>query len=641
MNRTTAFTLLILTSLLLGTVTIQQVHSASPQTFFVKPDGSITPSSAPIQRSGETLTLTGNINNPIVIEQDNIIFNGDGYTVQGSGNRVAFNLTCSNVTVQNVNIISWQAGVLGVFDNNTVKDCSITHCESALKIYAQHYVILGNNLEQNSEAIRIGQGGLHLIAGNNIVNDGAGLSLYDSGNLVVDNNFVNCSFEAIYLDVSGWSQTVYHNNFVNNKKDFVDYSNGLAKPVAAALTPWDNGSNGNYWSVYPGVDLNGDGNGDAPYQMPSTGLVDRYPLMAPLNVNLAIAEIFPATAPTATSQSNSTDNDKTAAMSFLKNVIQLDVSKYTMDLGYGVLRESDTGLATDYLGYGLSYGEFGSSTANAGFTVSNNTVTDFSFQQTGGSLFSKFTISKSFDTALKIMQNYQTWTNDPDVTEMISLLKTAGSERDITEQSGNIDLKIVVATTSTTFSWSYNYNGAEYSGINLELSNFIGLSSVNFTDNRSLHKIGNTRIDISQQQATIAAENFVNNLDYKVNFGNGTILTVKNLHFNDANTQANLSTTTRDPATLYPYWRIQVPLDHTYPGETYAVTVNVWADTGIVFNAQRAVVQTSSTTPQYTINPEELTTMLLALGIVALVVLVSVVSVLIYLIRSDRKKKSP
>ena len=84
-----------------------------------------------------------------------------------------------------------------------------------------------------------------------------------------------------------------------------------------------------------------------------------------------------------------------------------------------------------------------------------------------------------------------------------------------------------------------------------------------------------------------------------------------------------------------------MPLDHTYPGETYAVTVNVWADTGIVFNAQRAVVQTSSTTPQYTINPEELTTMLLALGIVALVVLVSVVSVLIYLIRSDRKKKSP
>jgi hypothetical protein len=132
MNRTTAFTLLALASLLLGAIIVQQGNSASPQTIFVNPDGSINPFSAPIQRSGETLTLTRNISNPIVIEQDNIVFDGAGYTLQGSGKGVAFNLTCSNVTIQNVKLVNWQAGILGVFDNNTIKDSWIAHCESAL-----------------------------------------------------------------------------------------------------------------------------------------------------------------------------------------------------------------------------------------------------------------------------------------------------------------------------------------------------------------------------------------------------------------------------------------------------------------------------------------------------------------------------
>jgi parallel beta-helix repeat protein len=640
MNRTTAFTLLALASLLLGAIIVQQGNSASPQTIFVNPDGSINPFSAPIQRSGETLTLTRNISNPIVIEQDNIVFDGAGYTLQGSGKGVAFNLTCSNVTIQNVKLVNWQAGILGVFDNNTIKDSWIAHCESAFKIYAQHYVILGNDIEQNNEGIRIGQGGLHLIANNTIANNGDALSLYDSGNVIVDNNFVNCSFEAIYLDSSGWSQTVYHNNFVNNQKDLVDYSNGLGKPVVASLSPWDSGSSGNYWSSYPGSDLNGDDVGDAPYLIPSTGLVDRYPLMSTLNVNQASYEILPATAPKVAPHSNSTDNDQAIALSFLKNVIQLDLNKYTIDLGYGTLRTSNPGLPTDYLGYGLWHWDIGLTTANASFTISNNTVTAFSLQPTGGPLFSKFKISNSFDTAQKIMQNYQNWTNDPEVTKMISLLNLAGSEKNITTQSGNIDLKIVVAPLSTTFSWSYIYNGVEYSSVNLTMSNF-GFSAVTFMDNLGLYNIGNTDIDISQQQATTTAENFAQNYGYAVNFGNGTIITIKDLNINQTNIQANLSTTTRDSDTLYPYWKVQVPLDHTYPGETYAVTVDVWADTGVVFSAQRQIVPVASSTPQYSLSPAELIQTFEIILATGTLVLAAIVVVLVLVLRSDRKKKSP
>ena len=222
MNRTTTFTLLLLISLLIGAITVQQAHSAPSQTIFIKPNGTIDPSSAPIQRNGETLTLTSNINSPIIIEQNNITFDGAGYTLQGSGSGVAVNLTCSNVTVQNVHLANWQAGILGVFNNNTIKDSSVNQCESGFKIYAQYYVILANEIDHNNEAIRIGRGGLNLIARNKITNNPVGLALYDSGNVIVGNDIVNCSFEAISLDVSGWSQTVYNNNFVNNIKDVVE-----------------------------------------------------------------------------------------------------------------------------------------------------------------------------------------------------------------------------------------------------------------------------------------------------------------------------------------------------------------------------------------------------------------------------------
>ena len=649
MNRTIVLTVLVLASLLLGLVTIQPVNSLSPQTIVIKPDGSISPSSTPIHKEGNIFSLTGNTNSPVFIEESNIVFDGGGHTIQGSGGLVALNLTCTNVTVQNLKIINWQAGVLGVFNNNTIKNSDVEQCLSAFKIYAQYYVILHNDIESNDEGIRIGQGGLNLIAGNNITNNPVGLNLLDSENLIVQNNISDCSISAIDLDVTAWNQNIYHNNFVNNQREVIDYTySNIAKPTHASVLAWDNGSNGNYWSDYLGSDLNGDGLGDSSFliptylssqynQMAPYSYEDRYPLSVPFNINTAT----PTTAPKPTQQPSSSSDDQTKAMSFLKNVIQLDLSKYTVTLTYGTVRTPNAGFSADYLDYGLIHWNLGETTANASFTISNNALTACSLEPTGGPLISTYKISNNYETALKIMQNYQAWTNDNGVNKMITLLNQAGSERNTTEIMNNISLKISVTPMYTSFNWSYTYNGADYSSINLQLSNYIGFPAVKFADNRALYNIGNTNIEVSKQQAINIAQNFVRGYSYPVNFGNGTITTIKDLSIIETNTSANLATTSRDPTTLYPYWSVQVPLGHIYPGQTYAITVSVWADTGTVFNAQREATPTSFPTSQLPFNPLALIPILEIFIIAAVAILATIVAVLIYVIKKDQPKKTP
>jgi hypothetical protein len=52
-------------------------------TIYIKADGSIEPSTAPIQRFGDTFIFTDNIYDSIVVEKNNIIILGSGFKVQG------------------------------------------------------------------------------------------------------------------------------------------------------------------------------------------------------------------------------------------------------------------------------------------------------------------------------------------------------------------------------------------------------------------------------------------------------------------------------------------------------------------------------------------------------------------------------
>jgi hypothetical protein len=99
------------------------------------------------------------------------------------------------------------------------------------------------------------------------------LMLQQCNDMTLHGNTLRDSVIASYFIACGGC-LVYNNNFMNNGQNVYI----LESPAVV----WDCGpvSGGNYWSDYNGVDSDGDGFGDTPYEV-APDYVDRYPLMLP------------------------------------------------------------------------------------------------------------------------------------------------------------------------------------------------------------------------------------------------------------------------------------------------------------------------------------------------------------------------
>jgi parallel beta-helix repeat protein len=610
-----------------------------PDTIYIQSDGTISPESAPISQAGSIYTLTSDIASQVVVGCNNIVFDGAGHNIRGDDWGVALELSGINVVVQNVHLANWQAGIHGVYNNNTIKDCQITDCDYGFKIYAQYYIIEENQIENNNEVIRIGIGGLHFIAGNNFVNNKVGFSLYDSDNVIVQNNIINCSEAAFVLDNTGWAQTVYRNNFVGNAKSVTDYtySNSIERPVQSEVAPWDNGVSGNYWSDYTGADRNGDGIGDSAEQISTYyrgevlsfySFTDRYPLMSQYNINTAFPSLPEAFIPKLTIP---VPDNQEKALSFLKEVVGLDLTKYVPNLSYNNF-DIDESTVTQNVQYQLKDGSKNYALATLRFT--NTSLTYFNL----GLSYSSWPSQDTYEAAKTFMQTYQAWTSDSDINTMVNQLKAAEPNQNLSTFTGNMAFKIRTESMQTSYQWNYKYYGAEYTGITLTIQNSTDIyNPIYFTDNRATSKIGNTKLEVSRSEAIAIAEQYVkNNFTYPLDRGNGTVLFVNDL--NVANTTAALSTASRYDSTLYPCWDLRVVLDQTYDGNVVAVNLRLWADNGAVFSAR-----TESAYNGADIIPSVLFlglfSSIIGLAVLAVLVVVVVVVVLVIVLKETEKPK--
>ena len=248
-------------------------------TIYIRADGSIDPPTAPISTvDNVTYTFTGNINDSIVVERDNIVVDGAGCTVQGTGALDSKGMDLSertNVTVRNTQIKKFYDGIhLTSSSNNSMNGNSITNNSYGIVCI---FMSSNNNMGGNSITANDGCGILlyhssnNDISGNNITNNGGGIRLgYSSNNVISGNTITNNSYYCIELDAS-LNNTVCHNNFISNTFQVNNHTPDYANS-------WDNGREGNYWSDYDGTDANHDGIGDTPYIIDANN-TDNCPLM--------------------------------------------------------------------------------------------------------------------------------------------------------------------------------------------------------------------------------------------------------------------------------------------------------------------------------------------------------------------------
>ena len=195
-------------------------------------DGSVDPHDAPISSDDNIVyTFTDDIHDFIVVERDNIVIDGAGFTLQGNGTGRGVDLTDrSNVTVQNMQIKAFELGIwLFQSSDNKVLRNTITNNTYGVWIFAVGNTLSDNIITHNSDT-------------------GVVIDINSSNNTISRNNIMSNN-RGVWL-ILAFDNKFYHNNFIDNTLHV-----HILVPMYANV--WDNAypSGGNYWSAFGAVDV--------------------------------------------------------------------------------------------------------------------------------------------------------------------------------------------------------------------------------------------------------------------------------------------------------------------------------------------------------------------------------------------------
>jgi parallel beta-helix repeat protein len=156
--------------ILVGTLLISYVVFVAEANFFpmpipqpafiIKSDGTVDPSTAPIQREGNVYTFTGDIvGYTVAVERDNVVLDGAGYTLTGLGNSTGIFLKNRNgVTVRNMKITGFTYGIRlfaedfagGISAGNTLSGNILENNAYGIHVsYSSNNVLRNNQMSNN------------------------------------------------------------------------------------------------------------------------------------------------------------------------------------------------------------------------------------------------------------------------------------------------------------------------------------------------------------------------------------------------------------------------------------------------------------------------------------------------------------
>jgi parallel beta-helix repeat protein len=287
MRTTVVVTLILIGLLTSGVVCIKPIKAQYQGNITINADGTISPSTAPMQQTGNVYVLANEMDGDIKVEANNIVLDGKGHIMLG-GISLA---QVSNVTVKSFVITNTpkalQAPMIGIeltnVTNAIVTNNTIVGIESILAwnggTYAGIYVKDGNS---------------NTIIENNLTNNLNGLDfLNTSNNNIIGNNIVG---QPIFLSL--YTTSIWFINASNNR---VYYNNFIGSTVQAqssnSVNIWYAGYLGNYWSDYNAkypnaIQISDSGVNNHPYVIDEQN-TDKHPLTQPFNSEFYAPKILP------------------------------------------------------------------------------------------------------------------------------------------------------------------------------------------------------------------------------------------------------------------------------------------------------------------------------------------------------------
>ncbi len=284
-------------------------------------------------------------------------------------------------------------------------------------------------------------------------------------------------------------------------------------------------------------------------------------------------------------QLRSYSSSASKAMVILKDVAQIDMSKYQASLVSNPtveVRPDLGGVVEEVAQYSLV-----STTSRFEVTVRyrNNEFSQYQLVQREGYpnfplMFTQTQPTNGIVQAKQLLERYEAITNQSYLQDMITLLSQA-NENTSEKVLDNTKLKISSTTNTYDITLEYTASGVDYVGKDLKIlieNHVVTL----FEDSWSLYTIGTDQLNVTQNQAVQIAKDAAENFKWTSNgtqVSNFTIL-------DNAMAQFYPHTRPENSVILYPYWYVILHLDKTYPGGVNVIAVGIWADTGEIYTIE-------------------------------------------------------
>jgi hypothetical protein len=262
--------------------------------------------------------------------------------------------------------------------------------------------------------------------------------------------------------------------------------------------------------------------------------------------------------------SSLTGNSTDKAISFLRDVIELDLTKYDLEQLSNTATEPD-GVMQQSLVYSLKGVD---SSMTVAMVFKNKMLSSYSVSLLDGTpAYDKAQPFVVLDSAKWLLQKMCSYESSSYLEDMNQTLYQLTSE-------GNLKFNMSVAGAITNMQWYYTENGVDFARKGLKLT-FDGIILKELDDSYFLYSIGNTKVNIDQAEAIQAAKSAVKNYPLPSGTQQVTSYTIQ-----DA-TAVFDPAPREDPLTLVPCWQVTLYLDNLPASiNINRISVTVWADTG-------------------------------------------------------------